>query len=133
MASATVDHFKQLFPVSATPSKLSAGKVLITVKLEPYWGKNTIDDLTTLVNSFGVPGSHLHLYNVKKGCIAATWLCPAVYFKELRSIVEASNSLESKGVLRVFAGEGEIMWECSQPGQSNDCLFYYTFVLAYVW
>ena len=125
MASTTVDQFKQLFPASTTPSKLSAGKVLITVKLEPYWGNNTVDDLTTLVNSFGVPGSHLHLYNVQKGCIAAIWLCPAVDFKELRGIVEAAaDSLESKGVLRVFAGEGEIMWECSQSDQSNYCLFH---------
>ena len=117
MASTTLNQFKQLFPASATPSKLSTGKVLITVKLEPYWGNNTVDDLTTLVNSFGVPGSHLHLYNVQKGCIAATWLCPAVDFKELRGTVEAADSLESKGVLRVFAGEGEIMWERSQPDQ----------------
>ena len=120
MASTTLNQFKQLFPASATPFKLSAAKVLITVKLKPYWGDNTVDDLTTLVNSFGVPGSHLHLYNVQKGCIASIWLCPAVDFKELRGIIEAANSLESKGVLQVFAGEGEIMWECSRPDQGND-------------
>ena len=125
MASTTLNQFKQLFPASATPSKLSAGKVLITVKLKSYWGDNTVEELTTLVNSLEVPGSHLHLYNVQKGCIASNWLCPAVYFKELRGIVEAADSLESKGVLRVFAGEGEIMWECSQLDQGNDCLFYY--------
>ena len=123
MSSTTVDQFKQLFPASATPSKLSAGKILITVKLKPYWGDNTVDELTTLVNSLEVPGSHLHLYNVQKGCIASNWLCPAVYFKELRGVVEAADSLESKGVLRVFAGEGELMWECSQPDQGNDCFF----------
>ena len=125
MASTTLNQFKQLFPASATPSKLSAGKVLITVKLKPYWGDNTVEELTTLVNSLDVPGSHLHLYNVQKGCIAAIWLCPAVNFKVVRGIVESADSLESKGVLRVFAGEGEVMWECSQPEQGNDGLFSY--------
>ena len=123
MASTTLNQFKQLFPASATPSKLSAGKVLITVKLKSYWGDNTVEELTTLVNNLDVPGSHLHLYNVQKGCIASTWLCPAVDFKELRGIVEAADSLESKGVLRVFAGVGEIMWECSQSDQGNDCYY----------
>ena len=122
MASTTLNQFKQLFPASATSSKLSAGKVLITVKLKPYWGDNTVDELTTLVNSLDIPGSHLHLYNVQKGCIACNWLCPAVYFEELR---ETADSLEFEGVLRVFAGEGEIIWGCSQPYQGNDCLFSY--------
>ena len=125
MASTTLNQFKQLFPASATPSKLSAGKVLITVKLKSYWGDNTVDELTTLVNNLDVPGSHLNLYNVQKGCIASTWLCPAVDFKELRGIVEAADSLESKGVLRVFAGVGEIMWECSRSDQGYNCMFYY--------
>ena len=124
MASTIVDQFKQLFPASATSSKLSAGKVLITVKLKSYWGDNTVEELTTLVKNLDVPGSHLHLYNVQKGCIAAIWLCPAVDFKELRGTVESADSLESKGVLRVFAGEGEIMWECSQPDQGNDGINY---------
>ena len=124
MASTTLNQFKQLFPASATPSKLSAGKVLITVKLKSYWGDNTVEELTTLVNNLDVPGSHLHLYNVQKGCIAAIWLCPAVDFKELRGTIEAAGSLESKGVLRVFAGVGEIMWECSRSDQGNDCMFY---------
>ena len=123
MASTTLNQFKKLFPASATPSKLSAGKVLITVKLKPYWGDNTVEELTTLVNSLDVPGSHLHLYNVQKGCIAAIWLCPTVYFKVVKGIVESADSLESKGVLRVFAGEGEVMWECSQPDQGIDGLF----------
>ena len=130
MASTTLNHFKQLFPVSATPSKLSDGKVLITVKLKPYWGDNTVKELITLINGLDVPDSHLHLYTVQKGCIATTWLCPAVYFKELRGIVETADSLESKGVLRVFAQEGEIMWECSQPDQGNDC--YLVFMLSLI-
>ena len=124
MASTTLNQFKQLFPTSAAPSKLSVGKVLITVKLKSYWGDNTVEELTTLVNILDVPGSHLHLYKVQKGCIASIWLCPAGNFKELRVTVKtAADSLESKGVLRVFAGEGreiEIMWECSQPDQGND-------------
>ena len=124
MASTTLNQFKQLFPASATSSKLSAGKVLITVKLKSYWGDNTVEELTTLVNNLDVPGSHLHLYNVQKGCIAAIWLCPAVDFKELRGTIEAADSLESKGVLRVFAEVGEIMWECSQSDQGNDCMFH---------
>ena len=123
MASTTLNQFKQLFPASATPSKLSAGKVLITVKLKSYWGDNTVEELTTLVNNLDVPGSHLHLYNVQKGCIASTWLCPAVDFKKLRGIVEAADSLESKGVLRVFAGVGKIMWECSRSDQGYNCYY----------
>ena len=70
MASTTVDQFKQMFPASATPSKLSAGKVLITVKLEPYWGDNTVDELTTLVNSLDVPGSHLYVTATKSRKVA---------------------------------------------------------------
>ena len=124
MASTTLNQFKQLFPASATSSKLSAGKVLITVKLKSYWGDNTVEELTTLVTNLDVPSSHLHLYNVQKGCIAAIWLCPAIDFKELRGTIEAADSLESKGVLQVFAGVGEIMWECSRSDQGIDCMFY---------
>ena len=125
MASTTLNQFKQLFPASATPAKLSAGKIRITIKLKKYWGNNTVDDLTTLVESLDVPGSHLHLYKVKKGCIASIWLCLAADFVELKRNVEAAaDLLESKGVLRVFAGEGEVMWERFQSDPGNDGLFY---------
>ena len=124
MASTTLNQFKQLFPPSATPSKLSAGKVHITMKFKTYWGENTVDELTKLVKNLGVPGSHLHIYNVIRGCIAVVWLCPNVDFEELTKRVQAADSFESKGVLRVFAGEREVMWECSQPDQSKDCSFY---------
>ena len=124
MAGTTLNQFKQLFPPPTTPSKLLAGKVRITVKLKPYWGDNTMADLTKLVYNLGVPGSHLHLYQVIKGCIAAVWLCPVVDFKELKEIVKTADSFESEGVLRVFDEEEELMWECSQPDQSKDCSSY---------
>ena len=58
MASTTVNQFKQLFPALTTLYKQSAD---FTVMVNPYWGDNTVGDLTSLVGLFGIPGSHLHL------------------------------------------------------------------------
>ena len=49
MASTTVSQFKQLFPATATPSKLLAEKVTVKLKLKNDWGSHTIKDLTKLV------------------------------------------------------------------------------------
>ena len=54
MTSATVSQFIQLFPATATSSKLSSEKVSFTLKLENDWGSDTLQDLTMLVNKFGV-------------------------------------------------------------------------------
>ena len=117
MASATVSQFKQLFPATATSSRLSSGKVSFTLKLENDWGSDTLDDLTKLVNKFGVSGSHLHLSKVEDGCIAVTWLCSTSEVKQLKmAILEATGSLQTMGVLQVFIGEEELVLECSVTG-----------------
>ena len=80
MASKTVHQFKQLFPASSTPTKLSAG---ISEMLKSYWGDRIVDDLITFVNYLDIHGSHLHHYNLQKGCIASFCVCLAVDFKQL--------------------------------------------------
>ena len=114
MKGATVSQFKQLFPTSATSSKLSAEKVAIKLKLKNYWDKSTLDDLTKLVSLFGVSGEHVHLSKVEKGCIAVTWLYSSEV-KQLRiALFEAADALRSMGVLQVFIGEALVL-ECTQP------------------
>ena len=117
MSSATVSQFKQLFPATATSSKLSSGKVSFTLKLENDWGSDTLQDLTKLVKKFGVSGSHLHLSKVEEGCIAVTWLCSTSEVKQLKmAILEAAGSLQTMGVLQVFLAEEELVLECSATG-----------------
>ena len=114
MTSATVSQFKQLFPATATSSKLLSEKVSFTLKLENDWGSDTLQDLTKLVNKFGVSGSHLHLSKVEDGCIAVTWLCSTSEVKQLKmAILEATGSLQTMGVLQVFIGEEELVLECT--------------------
>ena len=115
MASTRVSQFKKLFPASATPYKLSAGKTSITLKIKKQWDSDTLDDLIDLANLFGDSGSHLHLFKVVRGCIAVTWLCSIIDVKDLKkAIFEAAESIQAKKVLRVLVGD-ELMWECSQP------------------
>ena len=123
MASKTVDQFKALFPASATPSKLLTGKFPVELKFLNIWGEHTLDDLKNLVCLFGVPGTHLHLSNVKDGCIAVIWLCSTLFMKELKAaIVEATDLLQTKGVLKVFIEE-ELVLECSQPDQGTATVY----------
>ena len=106
MAGTTVNQFRELFPVSATPSMLSAGKVPIKLILLTKWGADTLDSLTELVGLFGVPGSHLHLSKIEEGCIAVIWLCSSSDVKELKgAILGAADSLQTRGVMKVFVGK----------------------------
>ena len=121
MASTTVSQFKQLFPATATSSKLSSGKVSFTLKLENDWGSDTLDDLTKLINKFGVSSSHLHLSKVEDGCIAVIWLCSTIEVKQLKmAILEATGSLQTMGVLQVFIGEEELVLECSHSAPTGS-------------
>ena len=116
MASATVSQFKQLFPATATSSKLLKGKVPIKLKLKNDWGSETLKDLTKLVINFGVSGNAFHLSKVEDGCIAVIWLCSTSEVKQLKmAMLEATDSLQTMGVLQVFLGE-ELMLECSATG-----------------
>ena len=122
MASTTLDQFRQLFPASATPHKLAAGKTPVILKLKNDWGKETIKDLAKLVE-YDVLGNHLHLSKIEKGCIAVIWLCSTTELKQLKmAILEAADSLQNVGVLQVFFGE-ELVLECSQPRSAtgNAC------------
>ena len=117
MESATLSQFKQLFPATATSSRLSSGKVSFTLKLKNYWDKYTLDDLTKLVTLFGVSGSQLHLSKVGDGCIAVTWLCSTGEVKQLKmAVLEATDSLQTKGVLQVFIGGEELVLDYSVKG-----------------
>ena len=122
-----MSQFKKLFPASATPYKLSAGKVSIKLKLQNKWDSDTLDDLTELVNLFGFAGDNLHLSKVQEGCIAVTWLCFTADVKDLKvAIFEAADSLQTRGVLQVFVGE-ELMWELySQPKPGNEYCYVQT-------
>ena len=120
MNGATVSQFKQLFPASATPSKLLTEKVAVKLKLKNYWDKDTIEDLTKLVALFGISGKHLHLSKVEDGCIAVIWLCNSTEVKQLKiAILEAANSLLTKGVLQVLIGEKLVLEFPHQPDTST--------------
>ena len=113
MASTTVTQFKQLFPATATSSKLLVGKVPIKLKLKNDWGSDTLDDLIKLVINFGVSGKAFHLSKVEDGCIAVIWLCSTTEIKQLKmAILIATGSLQTMGVLQVFIGEEELLLEC---------------------
>ena len=130
MASKTVNQFKALFPASATPSKLLTGKFSVELKFLNVWGDRTLDDLKNLVRLFGVPGKHFHLSIVKDGCIAAVWLCSTSFIKELKAaIVEATDLLQTKGVLKVFIEE-ELVLECSQPDRQGTTTVYTAWLLS---
>ena len=75
MDGTTLSQFKKLFPASAVSSKLSTGKISITLKLKNFWGNNTLDDLKKLVSLFGIPSSRLHLEKIGDGSVAVHWLC----------------------------------------------------------
>ena len=123
MASATVSQFKQLFPATATSSKLSSGKVPIKLKLENDWGSDTLHDLTKLVNKFGVSDSTYCAFHLSKvdSCIAVIWLCSTTEVKQLKmAILEAAGSLQTMGVLQVFIGEEELVLECSHSAPTGS-------------
>ena len=113
-----------MFPASAVSSKFSSEKINITLKLENYWGDNTLDDLTKLVGLFGITGEQLHLAKVGHGSIIVLWLCSATKADALkRVIVKAADELQSMGVLQVFIGE-EIFLDFDQSKNNNlTCLF----------
>ena len=124
MGSKTVNQFKALFPALATPSKLLAEKFSFELRFLNVWGDRTLSDLKILVSRFGVPGEHLHLSKIDDGCIAVIWLCSTMFIKELKAaIVEATDLLETEGVLKVFIGE-ELVLECSRPDQGTTTVLY---------
>ena len=103
-----------LFPASATPSKLLNGKTTLRLKLRNKWGDNTLSDLTDLVSLFGIPGNHLHLSKADRGCIAVLWLSSISAAKKLEeAIFKAAYSPKTKGVLQVFIGE-ELVFDHNQ-------------------
>ena len=123
MTSKTVNQFKALFPASATPSKLLTEKFSVELKFLNVWGDRTLNDLKILVGRFGVPGKHLHLSKIDDGCIAVIWLCSTLFIKELKAaIVEATDLLETEGVLKVFINE-ELVLECSQPDRGTATVY----------
>ena len=114
MTGTTVSQFKKLFPASATPYKLSVGKIPIKLKLTNVWSERTLHDLANLIiTKLGVP---LHLHDITSGCIAVLSWCSIADVKELKVNVNSSgvaDSLQTKGVLQVFIGE-ELLLQCSQ-------------------
>ena len=132
MASKTVNQFKALFPASATPSKLLSEKFSVELKLRKVWGDCTLDDLKNLVGLFSDPGKYFHLSRVIDGCIAVIWLCSTLFIKELKAaIVEATDLLQTKGVLKVFIEE-ELVLECSQPDQGTAIVYTALLPCAYM-
>ena len=125
MSNATLSQFKHLFPATATPSKLSRGKVRVKTKTEIYWDRYTLDDLAKLVDLFGVSGSHLHLSKVEEHCMAVTWLCSTSEVKQLKfAISDNADSFMSKGVQQVFIGEDLLLEYSQSPTVSASGRFY---------
>ena len=119
MTGTTVKQFKKLLPASAVPSKLSSGKINITLKLENYWGENTLNDLAKLVGLFGVSGECLHLAKADEGSVIVLWLCSSMNAEELKGAIDkAADELQPMGVLQVYIGE-ELFLDCSYYDQSK--------------
>ena len=117
MTSTTLSQFKELFPTSAVSSKLLTEKTIVILKLKNFWGNSTLNDLKKLVSLFGIPGSRLHLEKIGEGCVIVHWLCSTIDAKELKIvIVEATDSLKTKGVLQILVGE-ELVLEFPQSDQ----------------
>ena len=120
MTGTRVKHFKKLFPASAVSSKLSSEKISITLRLENYWGDNTLDDLTKLVGLFGITSEQLHLAKAGVGSIIVLWLCSTTNADALkRAINKAADELQPMGVLQVFIGE-EIFLDFDQSKNNNN-------------
>ena len=95
-------QFKQLFPASATHSKLSTGKVPVKLKLKNDWDKG---DLEKLVKILGILGNHLHLTKVELGCIEVTWLCTLSIAEDIKLKIatsEISYLLQNMGVVKLL-------------------------------
>ena len=119
-ASTTLSQFKKMFPASAAPSKLSTGKINITLKLKNYWGDNTLNDLKKLIGLFDIPSCYIHLKRIDIGCVIVHLLCSTTVAKELKGAIDkAADLLKTKGVLQVFV-EVELLLEFIQSDQGND-------------
>ena len=113
MTGTTVNQFKALFPASAAPCKLLAGKVTVTLKLKAYWGGNVVHELETFASILDLSGGHFHLYMAKRGCIAVVWLCSTSFVeKQLKAVISEipSSLLQLKGVLQIFIGD-DLVWK----------------------
>ena len=113
MTGTTVNQFKALFPASAAPCKLLAGKVTVTLKLKAYWGGNVVHELETFASILDLSGGHFHLYMAKRGCIAVVWLCSTSFVeKQLKAAISEipSSLLQLKGVLQIFIGD-DLVWK----------------------
>ena len=105
MASTTVSQFRKLFPASVAPSSMLNGKVKITFKLKSYWGDKTVAELAKFVDILDVPDRHLHLYQIKKGCIAVICLCSITDAQKLKGGTwRASSALQMMGVSELYIG-----------------------------
>ena len=127
MTGTTVNQFKALFPASAAPSKMLAGKVTVTLKLKAYWGKNVVHELETFVSILDLSGGHFHLYMAKRGCIAVVWLCSTSFVeKQLKAAISeiSSSLLQLKGVLQIFIGD-DLVWK---PAGSDKIITLCTYV-----
>ena len=120
MTSTTVNQFRKLFPASVAPSSLLNGKVKIKLKLKSYWGDKTVDELANFVDILNVPGRHLHLYQMRKGCIAVVWLCSITDVKEQKGALWKANHvlLQNMGVLQLLIGEAPVFLSASDSGQT---------------
>ena len=121
MARITVNQFRKLFPASVAPSSLLNGKVSITINLKSYWGDRKVDELAKFVDILDVPGRHLHLYRIKKGCIAVVWLCSITDVKEQKGALWEANhvSLQNMGVVQLLIGEALVFF-ASDSGKTSE-------------
>ena len=118
MDGTTLCQFKKLFPASAVSSKLSTGKISITLKLKNFWGNNTLDDLSNACLPIWYSCSRLHLEKIGDGSVAVHWLCSTIDALKI-AIFEATNSLKTKGVLQVFIVRGWSQNGTMQMGESG--------------
>ena len=77
------------------------------MKLKSYWGDKTVDELAKFVDILDVPGRRLHLYEIKKGCIAVICLCSITDAQKLKAAAGTwawRAYFVQMGVLELFIG-----------------------------
>ena len=86
--------FLECWPVKGkAPPETTLRKFV--AKMNHDWEKCTLEDLDSLegaiTRKFFLPKFAFHLENIKKGCIAITWLIPAPYVKTLQEAIENTS------------------------------------------
>ena len=115
--------FKQLFPATATPSKLLVGKVAIKLKSRMTGVVTPVDDLTKLVIKFGVSGSSYPPLHRKLRWLHCSHLAVFYYWSRAAQDGHKYRShlfTPEWECCRYLFGEEEFVLECSHSAPTGS-------------